>query len=71
VTRLATLDEDLVQAARRSLAPDVIAALTRDASEELAAYRERMAADAFERAREAAVTRLIRDRLNLPTIAFT
>jgi hypothetical protein len=71
VTRLATLDEDLLQAARRSLAPDVIAALTHDASEELAAYRERMAADAFERAREAAVTRLIRERFNLPTIAFT
>jgi hypothetical protein len=71
VTRLAALDENLVQAARRSLAPDVVAALTRDASEELAAYRERMASDAFERAREAAVTRLIRERLNLPTIAFT
>jgi hypothetical protein len=29
-----------------------------------------MAPDAYERARDAAVTRLIRERLNLPTIAF-
>jgi len=71
VARLATLDEDLLNAARRSLDPAVVAALTREASEELAAFRARMAPDAYERARGAAMTRLIRARLNLPTIAFT
>jgi hypothetical protein len=45
--------------------------LTREASEELAAFRARMAPDAYERALGAAVTRLIRARLNLPTIVFT
>ena len=71
VARLATLDQDLLNAARRSLDPAVVAALTREASEELAAFRARMATDAYERALGAAVTRLIRARLNLPTIVFT
>ena len=34
------------------------------------AFRDAMAADAFARAREAAIDRLVRERFGLPTIAF-
>ncbi len=71
VARLTSLDDELLLAARSSLDPDTAAELAREAADELAAYRERMAADAYARARDAAVTRLVRERLNLPTIAFT
>jgi hypothetical protein len=70
IARLTSLDDDLLSAARSSLDPAVVAALTHEANDELAAFRERMAADAFARALDGAVTRLIRERLNLPTIAF-
>ena len=41
-----------------------------EADDELTSFRDRMSRDAYERAREAAVDRLIRNRLALPTIAF-
>ena len=69
-SRLSALDAELLTAARELVDDAALAALAREADEELAGFRERMAADAYERAREAAVTRLIRERLNLPTIAF-
>ena len=71
LSRLSALDAELLKAARELVDDTVLAALAREADEELAAFRERMAADAYARAREAAVTRLIRERLNLPTIAFS
>ena len=70
VSRLSALDAELLKAAREVVDDAVLAALAGEADEELAPFRERMAADAYERAHEAAVTRLIRGRLNLPTIAF-
>jgi hypothetical protein len=71
IARLSVLDAELLKAARESVDETVLAALTQESADELAAFRERMAADAYERAHEAAVTRLIRERLTLPTIAFT
>jgi hypothetical protein len=40
------------------------------AAEELAPFRDRMPADAYARALESAVDRLIRDREQLPTVTF-
>jgi hypothetical protein len=71
IARLTSLDDELLAAARSSLDPAVGAALAREANDELSAFRERMAADAYARACDGAVTRLVRERLNLPTIAFT
>jgi len=71
IARLTALDDDLLRAARSSLDPAIVAALTHEANDELAAFRERMAADAYAHARDGAVTRLIRERLNLPTVTFT
>jgi len=69
--RLTALDAELVAEARRSLGPATIAELEREAGEELSSFRARMAPDAYQRVMAAAVDRLIRQRLKLPTIAFT
>jgi hypothetical protein len=69
--RLTALDAELVAEARRSLGPAVIAELEREAGEELSSFRARMAPDAYQRVMAAAVDRLVRQRLKLPTIAFT
>ena len=71
IERLAALDAELVQQARASLDEPARASVARDADEELAGFRAAMAPDAFARAREAAVDRLIRERFGLPILAFT
>jgi len=70
VDRLDELDRRLLELARASIAPDVQAALGREADEELAGFRAGMPPDAYARARAAAVDRLVRERLGLPTIGF-
>ncbi len=69
--RLAALDAELVAEARRALGAALIAELQREAGDELSSFRARMASDAYERVMAAAVDRLVRQRLALPTIAFT
>ncbi len=70
LARLSALDEELLEGARGSLGDSDLAALTREAGDELASFRERMTADAFARARDGALSRLIRERFGLPTMAF-
>ncbi len=70
IERLAVLDDDLVREAAASLTESELAELTREAGEELASFRERMSADAFARARDGAIARLVRERFSLPTVAF-
>ncbi len=71
IARLAALDAELVVAARASLDEAAVAELMRGAADELASFRQRMLADAFARALDGAFMRLVRERFNLPTIAFT
>jgi hypothetical protein len=68
--RLAALDHELVQQARATLDDARRADLAREADTELAPFRSGMAPDAFARAHDAAIDRLVRQRLRLPTIAF-
>ena len=68
--RLSALDAELVQQARATLDEGTRASLAREAESELAGFRSGMSAEAFARAREAAVDRLVRERVKLPTIAF-
>jgi len=70
VERLTALDRELLETARGALDDAARAALLREAEEELARFRPAMSPEAFARAREAAIDRLIRDRAGLPTIAF-
>ena len=70
VERLAALDRELLDAARARLDEALRDQLAREADEELAAFRAGMSPEAWARAREAAVDRLVRERSGLPTIAF-
>jgi hypothetical protein len=70
VARLAALDAELLQTARCSLDEIALTGLTREADDELAAFRETMAAEAWARAREAAIDRLVRERLDLPVVEY-
>jgi hypothetical protein len=71
VERLSTLDHELIGRARAALDETALTALVREADEELAAFRPRMTSEAFARAREAAIDRLVRERMRLPTLAFS
>jgi hypothetical protein len=68
--RLAALDAEVVAKARATLDEIARSALAREAEDELAGFKSGMAAEAFARAREAAIDRLVRERVKLPTIAF-
>jgi hypothetical protein len=70
VARLAALDEELLQGARATLSDEDLSTLAREAADELGSFRDRMTPDAFARAREGAVSRLIRERFGLPTMTF-
>jgi hypothetical protein len=70
LARLGALDDELLREARSALNERQLADLTREAAEDLASFRERMAPDAFVRARDGAVTRLLREQLGLPTLTF-
>ena len=68
--RLAALDAALVQQARATLDDATRASLMREAGSELAGFRIGMTAEAFARALDAAMDRLVRERVRLPTITF-
>lgn len=68
--RLRTLQADLLQAARAQLTAVVLADIEREADAELAPFRDRMPADAFQRSRAACIDRIVRDRARLPVLAF-
>lgn len=70
VERLRALDRMLVDAARGQCDAVTLGQLRAEAETELAPFRDRMPPDAYERARDAAVDRLIRERGRLPTVAF-
>lgn len=68
--RLDEIDRELIDGLRASIDDDARAALEREADEELAPFRAGMSSETHERARAAAVARLLRGRFGLPTIAF-
>jgi hypothetical protein len=70
LARLADVDAEVLREARTLLDDAARATLAREAEEELAAFRAAMPADAYARAREAAVDRLVRERFGLPTIRY-
>ena len=71
IERLAALDRELLETARRALDAPTRAVLAREAEEELAGFRLSMTTDVLARAHEAAIDRLVRERLGLPMIAFS
>lgn len=70
IERLHALDAQLLASVRQQLDPPTVAALTAEAAAELAPFRDRMPADAYGRAQQACIDRLVRDRFSLPVVAF-
>jgi hypothetical protein len=67
-TALAPLDDAVMAAARETADAAVMRALADTAASELESYRVRLSPDAWQRAVNATVDRLLRERLQLPTI---
>jgi hypothetical protein len=67
--RLQVLDRTLLEAARAQLDAAALQQLAEEADAELAPFRSRMPADAFQRSRSACIDRLLRERRRLPVIA--
>lgn len=70
VARLAALDRALLDAAWTGVDAGVRASLDAEADRELEPFRARMTSEAYQRARQASVQRLLRDRERLPVVAF-
>jgi hypothetical protein len=70
IVRLAAIDRELVETARARLDESTIAAIRRDADDELSGFRSAMSPEAFSRARGVVMDRLIRERAGLPAVAF-
>lgn len=68
--RLVELDRMMLDAARAHAGPSAVQAMRAEAAEQLLPFRDRMPADAYGRAIETAVDRLVRERERLPAIAF-
>jgi hypothetical protein len=68
--RLRALDAEILGQARRTLDEKTHQALAREADTELAAFRGAMTDAAADRARDAAIDRLVRDRFRLPTVTY-
>lgn len=68
--RLVELDRLMLDAARAQADPAAIHAMRVEASGQLLPFRDRMPADAYQRAVDFAVDRLLREREQLPTVAF-
>jgi hypothetical protein len=68
--RLAELDRLMLDAARGTTDPDLLEAMRAEAMEQLLPFRDRMPADAYQRAVDSAVDRLVREHEKLPTVAF-
>ncbi len=69
--RLAVLDAELLEAARRQSSAQVLQQLESEADIELAPFRDRMTREVYERSRRAAVDRLIREHRRLPVLTFS
>ena len=70
IARLAVLDRDMIEAARRSSPPDLVATLRDEAEAEMAPFRSRMPWDAYLRGLDASHDHLLRVRLGLPVVAY-
>jgi hypothetical protein len=68
VARLAPIDVALLAAARDVVTPDVLASLEREAMAELAPFRARLDAGAWQHALRVTIDRLLREHFLLPTL---
>ena len=67
--RLASLDSELLEAAKRRVNPRLAVALQAEADAELSGFAGRMPAEGLARARRLAIDRLTREAFNLPVLS--
>jgi hypothetical protein len=70
LARLRDLDRLLLDAAYAQCDPATMGELATEADADLLPFRGRMAPDAYEQSRRAAIDRLLRERRTLPIVAF-
>ena len=70
LARLGAADRELLAGAQAAADGTLRDSLRADAEQELAGFRERMPPAAYRQAVEAGADRLLRERLDLPRIAF-
>jgi hypothetical protein len=70
IARLQAIDDELLAAACQATPADVMNTLRVEAEQDLAGFRDRMPAQEYARAVEAATIKLLRDRLKLPDVAY-
>ena len=70
LARLDEVEHALTAAAREAADPVLRETVRREAARDLAPFRGRMPSDAFRQSLEAGADRLLRERLDLPRIAF-
>jgi hypothetical protein len=70
LARLAELDRQMLDAARAQASPAFLETCRAEAVEQLLPFRERMPADAYLRAIENAIDRLVREHEKLPIVSF-
>jgi hypothetical protein len=70
IARLRVLDRQLLDAAYSHCDAQAMDGLAAEADADLAPFRGRMAPDAYEQSRRAAIDRLLRERRKLPIVAF-
>jgi hypothetical protein len=68
--RLVELDRMMLDAARAQADPADLRAMSAEAADELAPFRDRMPEETYRGAIESAIDRLVRDREQLPTVFF-
>jgi hypothetical protein len=68
--RLVELDAEMLQAARADADASTLQALRQEAADQLAPFRERMTDEVYNAAIEGAVGRILRQREQLPMIAY-
>ena len=68
--RLRELERRLTDAARAACDEQTLAQIRAEADAELAPFRDRMPADAYQQSQRAAVDRLLRERVSLPVISL-
>lgn len=70
IGRLAALDSALLALMRLRLNQENVQQMEHEAAAELSAYRGRMPVDAYDRARQSVLDRLVRERFKLPIVTF-
>ena len=69
-TALASLDAELSDAVRRHSAPEWMDSIRAEAAADLAPFRSRLPAEAWDRSMNVTIDRLLRDRLGLPALGL-